>query len=231
MNDYICLDLETTGLNPALDKIIEIGAVKVTEGRIEGRFEQLVDPGRKLPEKAAQITGLSDGQLMRAPSIGEILPEFLNFAGELPLLGHNLLFDFSFVKKAAVNQGLSFEKGGVDTLKLARSLLPGLPSRSLEALCKHYEITYQPHRAFEDAMATHLLYQRMRKEFESCGLFTAKPLFYRVKRDSPASKAQKERLIRLATLYGVELETNVERLSKSEASRLADKIIFRYGNF
>lgn len=132
MKDYVCLDLETSGLYPKYDKIIEIGAVKVKNGQITERFRSLVNPGRKLTEITTAITGIHDGDLVSAPDITEILPSFLAFSEALPLLGHSILFDYSFIKKAAVNQGLSFEREGIDTLKLARKFLPDLESRALE---------------------------------------------------------------------------------------------------
>lgn len=106
VKDYVCLDLETSGLYPKYDKIIEIGAVKVKNGQITDRFRSLVNPGRKLTEITTAITGIHDGDLVSAPDITEILPSFLSFSEALPLLGHSILFDYSFIKKAAVNQGI-----------------------------------------------------------------------------------------------------------------------------
>ena len=92
MKDYVCLDLETSGLYPRLDKIIEIGAVKVLGGVAAERFQTFVNPGRKLSGHTSEITGITDRDLESAPYIEEALPEFLAFAGELPLLGHSVLF-------------------------------------------------------------------------------------------------------------------------------------------
>ena len=113
INDYTVIDLETTGLNPKLDKIIEIGGVKVREGSVVEEFNTFVNPGRKLSERIIELTGITDEEVENAPYIEEILPEFLAFIGEDILLGHNLIFDYSFVKKAVVNQKLTFEKMGI----------------------------------------------------------------------------------------------------------------------
>ena len=145
--DYISLDLETTGLNPKRDRIIEVGAVKVHKGEVVGEFQSLVNPGRELGEKVCGLTGINDEMLLDAPEIGDIIGPLLKFIGDDILVGHRVLFDYSFVKKAAVNHSLSFEKMGIDTLKLSRKLLPELESKSLESVCKYYGIEHKAHRA------------------------------------------------------------------------------------
>lgn len=228
INNYISIDLETTGLEPKHDKIIEIGALRVENGVITDSFATYVNPGCKLKERITELTGIVDADLQGAPYIEEVLPQLLTFMGDLPLLGHSILFDFSFLKKAAVNQKRSFEKSAVDTLKIARRYLTELPSRSLDALCKHYEITHQAHRALEDAKATHLLYGKLSEEFgekePEAGLFAPSPLSYQVKRDTPATKAQKEQLVRLLEQKKLVLPVGIERLTRSEASRYVDQI-------
>ena len=157
---YVCIDLETTGLNPRTDKIIEIGAVRVEAGGVTGTFESLINPGRPLEERIVELTGLTDERLKGAPDITEILPAVMEFVGEAVLLGHSVLFDYSFIKKAAVNQRIEFERQGIDTLRIARRYLPELESRSLDHLCAHYKIPHRAHRALEDAKATCMLYDR-----------------------------------------------------------------------
>lgn len=164
-DSYVCLDLETTGLDPKKDKIIEIGAVRVRSGEITERMETLVNPGRMLPSRIVELTGICDSQLTDAPDITKVLPELLDFIGEDILLGHGVLFDYSFVKKAAVNQRLTFEKKGIDTLKIARKFLGGLESRSLTFLCKHFGIAHNAHRALADAEATSALYGKLTELF------------------------------------------------------------------
>ena len=138
INSYIALDLETTGLNPKQDKIIEIGAVRVENGQETGRFHTMLNPHRELEERITELTGIAWDMLKDAPDIGDILEEFLAFCGELPLLGHRIIFDYSFVKRAAVNQGLSFEKNGIDTLTICRRFMPAEESKRLGAACAFY---------------------------------------------------------------------------------------------
>lgn len=244
INSYICVDLETTGLNPGRDKIIEIGAVRMENGVETDTFESLVNPGRRLEEKIIALTGIKDSDLEGAPEITEVLPGFLEFAGELPLLGHSVLFDFSFLKKAAVNQKLTFERQGIDTLKIARKYLEELPHRNLSYLCEYYQIPHQAHRALEDARATVRLYQKLWEQFgaskqvtemsESAGnaetaLFAPSTLIFQAKKDSPATKNQKERLYKLVRQHKIETVYDIDKLTKSEASRYTDLILAEYG--
>ena len=246
VNSYISIDLETTGLNPKLDRIIEIGAVKVLDGQIADTFETLVNPGRKLEERITELTGITDADLEDKPYIEDVLPELMQFmemngassgdaptveagqsAQEIPLLGHSILFDYSFLKKAAVDRKMKLEKWGVDTLKIARKYLPDLPHRSLGYLCNYYQIPHKAHRALNDAEATHLLYQKLAGEFfkEEESLFDRQMLQFQVKRDTPITIPQKEQLYRLMKQHNLTVDVDVERLTRSEASRLTDQLL------
>ena len=231
INSYVCIDLETTGLNPKLDKIIEIGAIKVNDGKTVDIFSSYVNPGRKLEERIVELTGITQEQVDAAEDITVVLPKILEFMEELPLLGHRVLFDYSFLKKAAVNQKLTLEKQGIDTLRIARCFLPQLEKRSLEYLCKYYEIPHVAHRAFTDAEATSVLYQKLGEEFyeKDSRIFKPQPLHYAAKKETPATKAQKERLYRLIEQHQLVVDYDVEKLSRSEASRYTDKIYEKYG--
>ena len=115
MKEYVSVDVETTGLAPKQDKIIEIGAVRVRDGQIVGSFTSFVNPGRILPAHITELTGILQEQVDEAETMESILPAFLEFAGDLPLVGHRILFDYGFLKRAAVNMRLDFERSGVDT--------------------------------------------------------------------------------------------------------------------
>lgn len=96
VSSYVAVDLETTGLDPKQDKIIEIGAVKVVEGQETESYETFVNPYRKLEFRVVMLTGITDRQLETSPGIGEVIGGFLEFAGDLPVLGHHVIFDYSF---------------------------------------------------------------------------------------------------------------------------------------
>lgn len=232
MNSYLSLDLETTGVNPKQERIIEFGAVRIEDGVCTGVFESFVNPGRRLEEKVIRLTGITDEDLADAPEITEVLPRFLEFAKDLPLLGHSVWFDFSFVKKAAVNQGLSFERAGVDTYKIAKKYLADLPKRNLGFLCEHYHISLHAHRAVEDARAAVALYEAMWEQFggeEDVSLFEPVLLQYQVKQDRPATKSQKERLYKLVSMHKIDTIYDIDKLTRSEASRYTDRILSKYG--
>ena len=235
-DSYACIDLETTGLNPKTDKIIEIGIVKVEENRIVKEWETLVNPDRKLEERIIELTGIRNEQLSSAPSIEEVLPQLLDIVGDSVLLGHSVLFDYSFVKKAAVNRRLSFERTGIDTLKIARKYLADLESRSLPCLCKHYGIRHNAHRALHDAKATVELYRKLVEQFydreEAEGdksLFRPKKLCYQAKRDTPITIPQKEQLYKLVDRHKLIIDYDIEKLTRSEASRRIDQLLAEYG--
>ena len=232
MREYVTLDLETTGLEPKRDRIIEIGAVKVSNGVVIGEYTTLIDPQLEIPERISKLTGISNDMVQGKPLIQKMLGEFLEFCGDLPLLGHNILFDYSFVKHQAVNCGLEFEKEAVDTLKIARAVLSDLPSRSLQNLRQHFEIPQgDAHRALEDARTTYHLYERLFQEYGQSKpeLFCSKPLIYKVKKQGPMTPAQKRYLQDLVKYHRINLNVNPESLTKNEASRLIDEILSTYG--
>ena len=226
ITSYVSIDLETTGLNPKLDKIIEIGAVKVVNGKITDTFHSYVNPERKLEARIVELTGIRQEQVDQAPDISQVFPKLEVFLEDLPFLGHRILFDYSFLKKAAVDLKHPFEKQGIDTLRIARCFLPQLEHRTLPYLCEYYGIMHDAHRAFADAEATSRLYEILCRDFygKEEGIFQPKQLLFKVKKDTPSTKAQKEQLYRLITQYKLEIDYDVEKLSRSEASRKIDKI-------
>lgn len=239
-DSYVCIDLETTGLDPKRDKVIEIGAVRVRDGQETDAFATLINPGRKLDDRIVALTGIRDEQLVSAPQIEETLPRLLTFIGEDVLLGHRVLFDYSFIKKAAANQRLAFEKCGIDTLGIARKYLQDLESRSLAFLCEYFGIAHNAHRALDDARATVSLYRKLEELFlikeeeanadtPNKSLFHPTPLIYKAKRETPITIPQKEQLYKLTDKHKLIVDYDIERLTRSEASRKIQAILVKYG--
>ena len=231
-DSYVALDLEMTGLKPKEDRIIEIGAVKVIDGEAADSFSTLINPRMELSERITRITGIRQQELESAPEIEDILKPLSEFIGELPLLGHRILFDYSFLKRAMVNHKLPFEKSGIDTLVLSRKYLPELPSKRLEDMCLYYGIPQQAHRAMEDARAAHLLYGKIKEQFLSKDNrldFEPKQLLYKVKKEAPASEKQKKRLSELIEKHKLVLDVEIQSMTKNEVSRLTDRILAKYG--
>lgn len=230
--DYIAVDIETTGLNAKTEKIIEIGALRVIDGKETAQFHSMVNPHRALEERIVELTGITDEMVEHAPDIGDIIGGFLDFCGELPLLGHHIIFDYSFLKRAAVNAKVNFERSGIDTLQLCRSFMPEDHKKNLAAACEFYGIEREgAHRALGDARDTHRLFQVLLSQAEEAKqvLFEPKPLIYKVKREQPASEKQKQDLQELVKYHRIELPVQIDHLSRSEASRIKDKIISQYG--
>ena len=228
MREYVSLDLETTGLEPKKDRIIEIGAAKIRDGEVQETYSLLVDPRIKIPERITDLTGINNQMVEGQPFVEEAVGGLLEFCEELPLLGHNLMFDYSFVKCSAVQDGLSFEKMGIDTLKIAKKVHADMESKSLGSLCSHYHIENKSaHRAYHDALATAKLYQTLAHYFEKADpkLFKPVQLTYKVKKPQSATPKQISFLRSLIQKRGVKMEWDPENLTRSEASRMIDNLL------
>ena len=213
IRDYVALDLETSGLNPSENQIIEIGMAKVCDGEITETYSRLLNPKEKLSQRIVELTGITDEMVAGQPHVSEVIDEIVSFIGDMPLLGHNIIFDYSFLKKACVNHGIPFEKNGIDTLKLARRLLPEVEHKNLDVLCAYFQITPgNSHRALDDA-----------------GFRETLPLNYTVKKDTPVTAAQKRYLAALVSYHGLTLEQDIDSLTKSRASKIIDGIISEHG--
>ena len=152
---YIVFDIETTGFSSIRDRIIEIGAVKVVNGEIVDRFSTFVNPERPIPFEITGLTGITDEMVMGAPAIGTVLPQFLEFARDGVLVAHNAGFDVGFIEQNCREQGLNDRFIYVDTVALARVLLPTLSKYKLNIVAKALNISLENHhRAVDDAGAT-----------------------------------------------------------------------------
>lgn len=232
LDSFIALDIETTGLSPENNQVIEIGAVLVQDGKAVEEFKSLIQPGILLPTRIVELTGITDEMLLDAPEKDAVLREFLSFSGDLPVLGHNVLFDYSFMKMNYYRMGISYQRKGMDTLKLSRSFHAEQSSKSLSSMCQLYQITNKnAHRALDDARAAYELYYRLRDNFghQAPELFKESDLVYKIKKVEPITPRQKNYLNDLLKYHKIELEQPVVELTKSEASRLIDKIILQYG--
>ncbi|MPZ15492.1 MAG: hypothetical protein GEU73_13905 [Chloroflexi bacterium] len=154
--DFVVVDLETTGLSPAHDRVIEIAAVRVRDGQVRGRWRSLVDPGMAVPSYVTALTGISTGMLARAPVFRELVDPFRRFLGGAILVAHQVSFDNGFLHHEFVRLGeVGFAPDLLCTIKLARRLFPGLPAYTLESLIQRFGLTLgRQHRALPDAMAT-----------------------------------------------------------------------------
>lgn len=152
---YVIFDLETTGFSPMQNRIIEIGAAKVKAGEIVDRFSSFVNPDVPIPFRIEKLTGINDSMVLHAPFIDEVLPEFLAFCQEAVLVAHNAGFDMSFVQENAKRLAIAIDFTYVDTVTLARVLLPNHAKYTLDAVAKIVGVSLENHhRAVDDAAAT-----------------------------------------------------------------------------
>jgi DNA polymerase-3 subunit alpha (Gram-positive type) len=163
----VVFDLETTGFSPVSNRIIEIGAVKVEKGIITDRFSTFVNPQVPIPFRIEELTGISDNMVLGAPTIEEVLPQFLEFIGDAILAAHNASFDVSFIEENMRRLGLEKEFTYVDTVGLARVLLPQLNRFKLDTVAKALHVPLQNHhRAVDDAECTSGIYLKLLEMLE-----------------------------------------------------------------
>lgn len=163
--DYTAIDLETTGLDPANEKIIELGAVRVRSGKPVSTYSQLVNPSMPVPPQVRRLTGITDSDLADKPTIDKVLPDFLDFIGLDALVGHNIQrFDVPFLLRAAIGTDRHLPLSAiVDTLPLSQQLLPDLPDHKLVTLVRQAGIgESEAHRACDDARQTAQVYEALK---------------------------------------------------------------------
>ena len=173
----IVLDFETTGLNTAKDRIIEIGAVKLAHGQVVDSYGELINPGMLLPPKITEITHITDQMLRGQPTIAEAMPKLLAFMDGCPIAAHNAKFDCAVLDSELKRLGLAYDAPHLDTLTLARKLYPQLKSHRLGNVCKHLGVSLKDaHRAVNDAAATAQCLARMIEEARKKGAETLSDL-------------------------------------------------------
>lgn len=232
IKSYVAFDIETTGLEVETEEIIEIGALKVIDGKVVDRFMEFVKPKKLISEKITEITGITNEMVAQARPIEEVIKDFVSFCADHVLIGHNIQFDYKFCKRYASMHGYAFEKKGIDTLKIARAVHKEMESKSLGALCEHYQIiNHAAHRAYHDALATAKLYQTLAHYFEEKEpkVFVPEDLVYKAKKVQPITAKQKEFLVSLCKQYQLAIPETVDAFTRSEASKKIDEILSTYG--
>ena len=158
MTTFVALDLETTGLDPERDTIIEIGAVKFSTKRIEGEYSTLINPGRPIPKFIENLTGISEAMVAKAPLLREALPKLVEFVGDAVIVGHSIKFDLGFLRKHKIFK----DNDSLDTYDLAAVLMPAAGRYSLGALAQATGIILPAtHRALDDARVSQALYRKL----------------------------------------------------------------------
>ncbi len=171
--EIVCFDIETTGLSKTRDRIIEIGAVVLRDGKLEETFNTFVDPQRPLERKTTDLTGITDKMLEGAPSEEEAINAFLDFVGDRPVAAHNALFDTSFIAQACRRLDKEFTNPYLDTVPLSHGLLPGLGNYKLDTVANALNLpAFQHHRASDDAKVVGEMLIPMFQMLEEKGITT-----------------------------------------------------------
>lgn len=164
VNSYVVFDTETTGLKDQLDKIIEIGALKVINGEIVEEFDVLINPEIPIPEIITNITGITDDMVKTQKTIQEVLPEFLEFIEDFPLVAHNAPFDIGFINANLLRMGKKvLQNQIIDTVLLARIYIPRAYNYKLETLKNYFKLDFGSHRSVDDCKTTNYIYQECKK--------------------------------------------------------------------
>ncbi|MCR5425501.1 MAG: topoisomerase DNA-binding C4 zinc finger domain-containing protein [Lachnospiraceae bacterium] len=169
VQDYVLFDLETTGTSCRTDEVVEISAVKVAGGIVTEEFTTLVNPGMPIPFYASAVNGITDDMVAGSPCFEKAFADFLRFAGDAILVGHNIIrFDLQFLYRDAEKYwGKTVGNDFVDTLEIARAYLPQLHHYTLGDLATHYGIsTAGAHRALNDCRMNQQVYEHLKQEME-----------------------------------------------------------------
>ena len=152
---FVVVDIETTGLSFLTgDKITEIGAVRIEDGKIVDKFQTLINPERDISEEITRITGIDEEMVKDAPVFKDVIADFYKYCDGYTFVAHNIEFDYKFIKFLASKEGYVFKNPGIDTYALSKSVLPILKNHKLNTVCAYYGIEFLHHRALSDAHAT-----------------------------------------------------------------------------
>ncbi len=156
---FTVVDIETTGLSYVNgDKITEIGAVRIVDGKIVDKFQTLINPEKPISEQITELTGIDNEMVADKPIIDKVIPDFFKYAADSVIVGHNLDFDYQFISYYAKKVGYTFTNKGMDTCALSREVNPRLKNHKLNTACEKYGIEFLHHRALSDAHATAKLF-------------------------------------------------------------------------
>ena len=200
--EFVAFDLETTGLSSINDRITEVGAVILKNGKEIDRFQTLVDPERLLTAENTELTGITNEMLKGQPKIEEILPKFLAFVGDRPLVAHNAAFDIGFIRAECERQGISRSFTYADTLVLSRVLLPQMSKHKLNIVADALSLPeFNHHRAADDAMTCGLIMARFMEQLRERGVESLQqinPYVMSIERETPLGKRRPNHIILFA---------------------------------
>ncbi|MCD8015848.1 MAG: PolC-type DNA polymerase III [Lachnospiraceae bacterium] len=200
--DFVVFDLETTGFSPQNNRIIEIGAVKVQNGKITDKFSTFVNPEVPIPFRIEELTSINDSMVMDAPTIETILPEFMEFCEGCVMVAHNASFDMSFIEENCRRLSIPCDQTAVDTVAMARVLLPALNRFKLDTVAKAVGVSLaHHHRAVDDAGCTAEIFEKFLVMLQKKDITTLAQL-------NALGRSSKDQIKKLPTYHAIILTTN-----------------------
>lgn len=239
-DEYVVFDLETTGLNASAVNIIEIGAVKVKNGEITDRFSEFVNPKMPIPFRIIELTSITDDMVKDADPIEKVLPRFKEFCGDAVLVAHNADFDTSCVHAWGRKLGIDWNFSFVDTIPLARYLLPNLGKATLDNVAKELKVELgHHHRAVDDAECTALIFNKCVSMLRDRKIYDLTTLNQKSKMDEKAIRKAKSyhciiiakndvgriNLYRLVSMSHLKYQQRVSKMPKSEILKHREGLI------
>lgn len=159
---FVVVDIETTGLSfVGGDKITEIGAVRIIDGKIVDKFQTLINPEQSISREITDLTGIDDSMVANAPTFDKVIPDFYKYCYGSIIVAHNIEFDYKFIKFMAQESGYVFKNAGIDTLAFSKEALPRMKNYKLNTVCGYFDIQFLHHRALSDAHATAQLFIKL----------------------------------------------------------------------
>ena len=185
--EYVVFDTETTGFTPFVDQMIEIGAVKIKNGVVTDRFDELINPNRKLPDKIVELTNITDEMLEDKDTEENVTKRFIEWVKDAPMVAHNAKFDIGFIEAAYSKYNLGeFTNTVVDTMSMARMLYPNWKNHKLSTLVKNLEVPWDEsahHRADYDSEGTAIAFYKMAKQADKMNIETTTKLYASVNQE------------------------------------------------
>jgi DNA polymerase-3 subunit alpha (Gram-positive type) len=237
--EFVIFDIETTGLNKQKDDITEIGAIMIRNKQIISRYSSLVKPSKEIPEIVVELTGITNEMVKNERKIDEVLPEFLDFIGDRPLVAHNAIFDIAFIKRETNKMDIDFNPTVLDTMTLSKMLLKKIKRFRLKTVANHLKVSLEGHhRAINDAATTALIFIKLLKRLEEKGVFTLNEInnLSKVEMDYKTHDTYHviilvKNYIGLKNLYKLVSESNIEtfykqpRISKTSLTKYREGLI------
>ena len=237
--EYVVFDTETTGFTPYHDQMIEIGAVKIKNGVITDRFDELINPFRPLPKKIIELTNITDEMLEDKDTEENVTKRFIDWAGDLPMVAHNAKFDIGFIEAAYNKYNFGeFKNTVVDTMSIARMLYPGWRNHKLSTLVKMLEVPWdesEHHRGDYDSEGTAIGFYKMCKTLDSRNIETTTRLYNEVDMEELIKFARPFHMSVIATnkvglknLFKLTSFANTDYLYKNSDPKLPRNILDEY---